>query len=100
MNATVGDIDVGVVPNTAGCTAEEQQMLADLCARGFIDVFRSLKPSIPGFTWHPNNKTKNGMRLDYFFISPQLLDIISDINIINEINTCDHLPLLLSLKSN
>ena len=99
MNATVNELDVGVIPNTAGCTAEEQAMLAQLLSDGYVDVFRFFYPDAIGYTWHYNNRSQSGMRLDYFFAPEKMIGAIEENNILTDVRTSDHLPVLLVLNS-
>ena len=76
-------------------------------ANGFIDIFRSSYPNRTGaYTWwsqRPTVRERNiGWRIDYFFITPNLLPLVKETNIFPEVKGSDHCPigLELSLKNN
>ena len=55
---------------------------------GFIDAWRRLNPEGENFTWKKSNPVKCG-RLDMFFVSPHLINLISNVAIIPGYRT-DH----------
>lgn len=88
---------------TSGFLPVEREYLTRYLEMGFIDVFRHLYPEEIKYTWwsfRANARVKNvGWRIDYFYVSDNMLDQISDCQIINEVEGSDHCPILLSLSS-
>jgi len=69
---------------------------------GYIDVFRHLNPGKTDcYSWWSSiggARSRNvGWRLDYFFISPDLLPRVADASIHNDILGSDHCPVSLTL---
>ena len=94
----------------AGFRLEERRDLENVFQAGFVDVFRSLYPTKYGFTYWDrtkvyHRKANNGMRLDYFVVSPSLLPCVKGIRVLEAIGKksdtsypSDHAPLLLSFS--
>ena len=98
MNATINDLDVGVSPDSAGCTAAEQDMLSKLLSKNFIDVFRCFYPEAIEYTWHVKKHSQSGMRLDYFFVPKEIMPAVEEIKTLDDIQTSDHSPVLMALN--
>lgn len=68
---------------------------------GFVDAFRHLYPDEVKYSWwsyRAGARARNvGWRIDYFLVSPQLTDKITDVSIHNEIMGSDHCPVSLQL---
>lgn len=88
---------------TSGFLPVEREYLTRYLETGFVDIFRHLYPQEIKYTWwsfRANARVKNvGWRIDYFYVSDNMLDQIADCEIINEVEGSDHCPLLLILKS-
>lgn len=97
MNATVSDIDVGVIPNSPGCLIQEQDMLRDLLSHNFVDIYRNKFPNDKKFTWVGTGGS--GMRMDYFFTSKSLADKAESIKIADDIHTSDHFPIIMTVSA-
>ena len=69
---------------------------------GFVDVFRKLDPSPDRFTWWvqwSNARERNvGWRIDYFFVSPDLLPCVTGAFILPDVTGSDHCPVGIELQ--
>lgn len=69
---------------------------------GYIDTFRYFHPEGEQYTWWTYRfkaRERNiGWRIDYFFVSPGLIDKIVDSIILKDVYGSDHAPILLRLK--
>jgi exodeoxyribonuclease-3 len=111
LNVAHEDIDIHS-PSTnhrsAGFTDEERSNFSKVLKHGWIDAFRTLHPTDPGWTYwgyRSNGRVNNkGWRLDYFVVSPALWNgRIVDVSVGSEINAqgermSDHAPLILTMK--
>jgi exodeoxyribonuclease-3 len=87
-----------------GFLPEEREWLDRLVDHGYVDIFRSLHPGEEGrYTWWSNRKgvrERNvGWRIDYFFISPDLVDRVVAARIHADVLGSDHCPIELELKN-
>ena len=93
-------------PNSkySGFLPQERQWIDDFLAIGFTDTFREIHGDGEGdFTWwsmrSKTAKANNiGWRLDYFYISNNLLSNLKDANIHNKVEGSDHCPISISLE--
>lgn len=87
---------------SAGYTLAERQFFDQLLADGFVDLWRQQHPEEISYTWWSYRfgaRLKNiGWRIDYFLVSPKLLNRIKDIRILNEIPGSDHCPVELIIS--
>jgi exodeoxyribonuclease-3 len=86
-----------------GFLPEERAWVSRLVEHGYVDVFRSLHPGEPGlYTWWSNRKgvrERNvGWRIDYFFVSEDLMDRVTDARIHPDVMGSDHCPISLVLE--
>lgn len=86
---------------TAGYTQIEIDGMDNFINSGLVDVFRELNPDQVAYTyWSYRFKARErnvGWRIDYFLVSPQLMDKIKTIEIFSEIHGSDHCPILLDI---
>lgn len=87
----------------AGFTDEERGKFSELLAAGFIDSFRYLQPDAKEvYSWwsyrFKSRERNTGWRIDYFVVSENLRERISEASIHNEIFGSDHCPVELVLK--
>jgi exodeoxyribonuclease-3 len=87
-----------------GFLPEERAWIDAVVKAGYIDVFRHLNPDILGAYTYWDMKTyardRNvGWRIDYFFVSPEMLPRIAKTEIMNDVFGSDHCPLLLEIES-
>ena len=89
--------------NTTGFLPNERAWMDKFIGEGYIDIFRHLHPEQAGaYTWWsnmPGVRARNvGWRIDYFFISPELLPRVKDAYIKPDVMGSDHCPIVLELK--
>lgn len=88
--------------HNAGYTEEERQGIKNLIDAGFIDTFRYSNPSAKRYTWWSHwshcRERNIGWRIDYFFISPQLLPYLQSAEIHEHIMGSDHCPISIELN--
>lgn len=82
---------------TTGFLPEERAWLDQVVKAGYVDTFRHFHPDLPGqYTWWSvpaNARARNvGWRIDYFFVSPDLLERITGAFILPEVMGSDHCP--------
>lgn len=80
----------------ANFSNEEREVIDKLEKLGYVDSFRSLNPDEIQFSAWKSQKTKGsgeGSRLDYFFVSKNLKDSISDSKILADIDGSKHAPI-------
>lgn len=87
----------------SGFLVEERAWIDQLLAADFIDSFRHLHPQIKNsYTWWSQRsgarKRNVGWRIDYFFISQNLLKNLRAAEIHDQIMGSDHCPISLELK--
>ena len=86
----------------AGFTIEERTDFTNLLYSGFIDTFRYLHKDKIQYTWWSNrfNARLNnvGWRIDYFLISPDLVEYMSKAYILDQVTGSDHCPIVLELN--
>ena len=99
LNATVDDRDVRLMYNTPGCTSLEQNLMAQLTDVGLQDSFRIKHPQQRAYTWFSDSERRHGIRLDYIFVSRELVPFIKESYIIQGIYTSDHLPVGIRLRT-
>lgn len=81
----------------------ERAWVDKITSRGWVDVFRHFYPNkTDSYTyWDMKSFARErnvGWRIDYFFASPEMLEKVESIEILNEIFGSDHCPLKLVLK--
>lgn len=89
---------------STGFLPEERAWMDKFISQGWIDIYRHMHPDQEGaYTWwsqmNPSIRERNiGWRLDYFFISPELLPHVKRADILAEVRGSDHCPVLLELS--
>lgn len=80
----------------------EREWMDNFESCGYIDSFRYFHPEGEQYTWWTYRfkaRERNiGWRIDYFFVSPGLIDKIEDSIILKDVYGSDHAPILLRLK--
>lgn len=100
LNVAHQEIDLknpGPNRGSAGFTDEERSCFSELLESGFVDSFRFQHPDLEGaYSWWSYRfqaRTRNaGWRIDYFLVSEDYRDHISDTRIYSEILGSDHCP--------
>jgi exodeoxyribonuclease-3 len=89
--------------NTTGFLPRERAWIDRFLALGYKDVFRELYPEREAYSWWAywgQARERNvGWRLDYFFVSPELMPRVEDAEIHREVEGSDHCPVSLVLKA-
>ncbi len=86
----------------SGFLREERDWMDKVLEQGYIDTYRHLNPDQEGaYSWwsmRSGARAKNvGWRIDYFFISPDLLDKMITAEIHADVMGSDHCPISLTL---
>ncbi|MEO0294050.1 MAG: exodeoxyribonuclease III [candidate division WOR-3 bacterium] len=81
----------------------ERKWLDSLLEKGYIDTFRYFHPNEPGmYTWwtyrFDARKRNIGWRIDYFFVTPRLIEKVIESSILSNVYGSDHAPILLRIK--
>ncbi|MBQ6449074.1 exodeoxyribonuclease III [Cytobacillus oceanisediminis] len=106
LNVAHQEIDLkNPKPNigNSGFTTEERNEMTSLLELGFVDSFRHLYPERTDvYTWWSymaKVRERNiGWRIDYFIVSNQLKDNITDVNIHCDVMGSDHCPVQLDIQ--
>ncbi|MBM7616852.1 exodeoxyribonuclease-3 [Weissella uvarum] len=91
--------------HSAGFTDEERADFTNLLNAGYIDTFRTLNPDTAGvYTWwsqiaKQSKKNNAGWRIDYYLISQNLQDYLTDFEVIDTGARQDHAPIQLTLDN-
>jgi exodeoxyribonuclease-3 len=88
--------------NTTGFLPEERAWIDEVIAKGYVDTFRQLYPDRAGaYSWWSfigGARSRNvGWRLDYFFVTPDLLPRLKAAAIHQDVHGSDHCPVSLTL---
>ncbi len=85
----------------SGFLAIERAWMDEFIAHGFIDSFRYFNKESNNYTWwsmRTRARERNiGWRIDYFFISNNLLDSVIGASILSQVMGSDHCPLEIKL---
>ncbi|MCR9062606.1 MAG: exodeoxyribonuclease III [Cytophagales bacterium] len=89
--------------NSSGFLPEEREWVGQFLDTGFTDTFRHFNNEPDHYTWwsyragaRGNNK---GWRIDYFFASEEMNDLLTDSKIHPDVVMSDHCPVSLTLKT-
>lgn len=85
-----------------GFLPEERAWMDEVIAHGYTDVFRHFYPTQTGaYTyWDQKSRARDrnvGWRIDYFFVSPELLSKVKSISIEPEYFGSDHCPVVIDI---
>lgn len=87
---------------TSGFMRIERDWLDKITQLGWIDTFRYKNPETIKYSWWDMKtfaRERNiGWRIDYFFVSNDLVEKIKKADILNDIYGSDHCPILLEIK--
>jgi exodeoxyribonuclease III len=88
--------------NNTGFLPEEREWLDEVVAEGYVDTFRHLNPEKVAYTyWDLFTRARDrnvGWRIDYFFISPDLVPRLKNAFILSSVFGSDHCPLGIELS--
>ena len=80
----------------------ERAWIDKLIENGYTDTFRYLYPDKVEYSWwsyrFKARERNAGWRLDYHFVSDNLLDNVKDAKILTEVQGSDHCPVMLKIK--
>ncbi|MBN4081544.1 exodeoxyribonuclease III [bacterium AH-315-C07] len=89
---------------TAGYTQVEIDDLTSYLNAGFVDTFRAKNPDKVAYSWWSyrfNARAKNvGWRIDYFLVSQEIFDKVTDTFILPDYHGSDHCPVGLEISLN
>ncbi|WP_269531813.1 exodeoxyribonuclease III [Chitinimonas sp. BJYL2] len=81
----------------SGFLPEERAWLTDVLGQGWVDVWRTLYPEAPGYTWWSNRGQAYakdvGWRIDYHIATPGIAATAKVASIFKDIKFSDHAPL-------
>jgi exodeoxyribonuclease-3 len=88
--------------NSIGFLPIERECLDMVLSDGYVDVFRHFNPEVRDtYSWWSYRSTARdrniGWRIDYFFISPDLVDRVKDVGHEHDVIGSDHCPIYLEI---
>jgi exodeoxyribonuclease III len=85
----------------SGFLPMERAWIDELIAHGFVDIFRYFNKDPNNYTWwsmRTRARERNtGWRIDYFFVSKNLLDSVIKASILSQVMGSDHCPIEIKL---
>ncbi len=88
----------------SGFLPEERAWMDRLVEKGFVDTFRIFHPEPENYSWwdlKTRARERNvGWRIDYFFVSGNLVDSVQSAFILKEVTGADHCPVGIELEVN
>ena len=89
--------------NVSGFLPEERAWIDKFIAHGYVDTFRQFNEEPNQYTWwdfKSGARERNvGWRLDYFFVSDNLLPSVAEAFIMPDVTGSDHCPVGMVLKT-
>jgi len=81
----------------------ERAWIDKFISNGYIDTFRYINPDEIKYSWwsyrFKARERNAGWRIDYFFVSNNMIDRILKAEILNEVLGSDHCPVTLEIES-
>ncbi len=88
--------------NRSGFLPIEREWIDKFISHGYIDTFRYFHKEPEQYTWWTYRfkaREKNiGWRIDYFFVSEDLIDNVKDSYILSDVYGSDHCPIVLDIE--
>ena len=88
--------------NISGFLPMERAWMDKFVAHGFIDTFRYFNKEPNHYTWwslRTRGRERNiGWRLDYMFVTENLLDLVTEASILSQVIGSDHCPVGIKLS--
>lgn len=85
----------------SGFLPEERAWMDKLVSHGYVDVFRRFYPDVVKYSWWSYRfKAREkgvGWRIDYHFVSENLIDQIKRAEILDDVMGSDHCPVMIEL---
>jgi exodeoxyribonuclease-3 len=89
---------------TSGFLPQERAWIDKLIQNGYTDIYRETHPDTIKYSWWSymfKSRERNvGWRIDYHFVSNNLLDNVKEAEILTDITGSDHCPISLKLEIN
>lgn len=86
----------------SGFLPQEREWISKLLVSGWVDVFRTLYPEIPGYTWWSNRGQAYakdvGWRIDYHIANQALAQTAKSASIYKDEKFSDHAPLIVDYQ--
>ncbi|MBQ8692989.1 MAG: exodeoxyribonuclease III, partial [Synergistaceae bacterium] len=109
FNVPISDEDIydeeirQVKRNSEGFQSTERENLLSIISSGFVDTYRMLHPDErKKFTWWSNREFKRkdnrGRRLDYFLVTENLCEFVTESTMCSDVRGSDHCPILLDIN--
>ncbi|OLS32872.1 MAG: Exodeoxyribonuclease [Candidatus Heimdallarchaeota archaeon AB_125] len=95
--------------DTSGFLPKERKWIDQLISSGFVDTFRYFNKKPENYTWWSMRNIAKGMtarernvgwRIDYFFVSEDLIEKVTESSMLSDVIGSDHCPIILKLKFN
>ncbi|MDT8716605.1 exodeoxyribonuclease III [Clostridium sp. 19966] len=87
---------------TSGFLPIERAWIDKFIGEGYTDVFRKLNPDTIKYSWwsymFKARERNTGWRIDYHFVSNNLMDNVAEADILNEVMGSDHCPVSIKLN--
>jgi exodeoxyribonuclease-3 len=87
---------------TSGFLPMEREWLDKFIANGYTDTFRYINPEMVKYSWwsyrFKARERNTGWRIDYHFVSNNLLDKVKGAEILNDVFGSDHCPITIELE--
>lgn len=82
----------------------ERAWIDKFIENGYVDTYRYFYPDKVEYTWWSYKfkaREKNiGWRIDYHFVSKNLLDKVKDVKILTDVLGSDHCPIMIEVSCN
>ena len=106
VNTAHEEIDLARPKNNeknTGFLPEERAWIDEVINTGYVDTFRHFYPNKAEAYSYWDMKTRArdrnvGWRIDYFFVSPDLIPRLKDAKILDNVFGSDHCPIMIELK--
>jgi exodeoxyribonuclease-3 len=91
----------------SGFLPKERKWIDKLLSNGFVDTFRHFNKEPEHYTWWSARAIVKGVtarernvgwRIDYFYVSEDLIDKVTESKMLSDVMGSDHCPLILKLK--
>ncbi len=81
-------------------TEEEREVIDKIIDLGFSDAYRLFNNDVKYSSWKNNDakEANEGSRVDYFFVSKSLKDNVKSSDILDNIKSSKHAPIILNLE--
>ena len=93
--------------SVSGFLPDERKWIDKLISKGFVDTFRHFNKEPDHYTWWSTRAIVKGVtarernvgwRIDYFFVSEDLIEKVTESKMLSSVMGSDHCPLIMKLK--